>query len=138
MPSKSAVKPTSMQVATQAIKPVRPFNRFGASKIANTGSDPQGSYKHFIQNDPFTNIDVHRDHNEKHISETAIKIPQGQVPYGTTTQTYKMGMTTEAKLDRQKLGITSKTFPRNLTDNVSFEPPEQQRRFQQVYDQIVT
>ena len=48
MPSKSAVKPTSMQVATQAIKPVRPFNRFGASKIANTGSDPQGSFKHFV------------------------------------------------------------------------------------------
>ena len=34
------VKPNAMQIATSTVKPVRPFNRFGASKIANTGLDP--------------------------------------------------------------------------------------------------
>ena len=34
------IKPTAMQIATTAVKPTRPFNRFGASKIAGTGSDP--------------------------------------------------------------------------------------------------
>lgn len=49
-----------------------------------------------------------------------------------------MGLSTDAKLEREKLGIVSRTFPRNSTDNVSFEPPEQSRPFQAVYDQIVT
>lgn len=127
-----------MQIATTSIKPVRPFNRFGASKIAGTGSDPQGSYKNFILQDTFKNIDVKRDRFEATKAETSIKIPAGQVPYGTTTMTYKMGLSCDAKLDREKLGITSKTFPRNVTDNVSFEPPEQSRPFQAVFDAIVT
>lgn len=99
-------KPSAMQIATTAVKPVKPYNRFGKSKIENTGIDPQGSYLHFIQNDAFKNIDVRRDYNEAHKSETAVKIPHGQVPYGTTVHTYQLGLTTDAKLDREKLGIS--------------------------------
>ena len=70
--------------------------------------------------------------------ETSVKIPVGQVPFGTTTHTFKLGLSVDAKLDRDKLGIKSRIFPRNVTDNVSFEPPEQSRPFQSVYDAIVT
>lgn len=56
------------------------------------------------------------------------------MPFGTTTETYKLGLSNDAKLKRSDLGITSKTFPRNETDNISFEPPEQSRPFQAVYD----
>ena len=65
-----------------------------------------------------------RDRNEATKHETSIKIPAGKVPYGTTTETFKMGLTCEAKLDRLRLGIKTRTYPRNTTDNVSFEPPE--------------
>jgi hypothetical protein len=71
------VKPNAMQIATSTVKPVRPFNRFGASKIANTGLDPQGSFKHFVQNDPIKNIDLARDRFESTKHETSIKIPKG-------------------------------------------------------------
>ena len=82
----------------RAIKPVRSFNRFGTSKIDGTGCDPQGSYRHFVKNDPITNIDVHRDRLFTTRSETSIKIPKGQVPYGTSTHTYKLGLGTDGKL----------------------------------------
>ena len=131
-------KPNAMQVATTAIKPVRPFERFAATKKAGTGIDPDGSYRNFVKNDTYKNIDVHRDHAESHKEETAVKIPLGQVPFGTATCTYRMGLSTDAKLEREKLGIVTRTFPRNATDNVSFEPPEQSRPFQAVFDQIVT
>ena len=49
-----------------------------------------------------------------------------------------MGLTTEAKINREKLGIVTKVAPRNLTDNISFEPPAQNRKFQGVYDAMVT
>ena len=81
---------------------------------------------------------MRRDHFEQIKDEVSVKIPKGQVPFGTTTHTYKMGLTCDAKLDRERLGISHKTFPRNHTDNVSFEPPEQSRPFQAVYDQMVT
>ena len=54
-------RPNQMQVATTSVKPVRPYNRFGQSKIAGTGLDPHGSYKHFINNDTYKNIDIARD-----------------------------------------------------------------------------
>lgn len=81
---------------------------------------------------------MRRDHYDATKAETSIKIPAGQVPFGTTTHTYRMGLSCDAKLDREKLGIKTRTFPRNVTDNVSFEPPEQSRPFQAVYDSIVT
>ena len=133
-----AAKPSALQISTNKPNPVRPYCRFPATKVANTGKDPMGSYSHFVKQDPFQNLDWKRDHQKEHIHETAVKIPAGQVPYGTTTHTYKLGMSNEAKLEREKLGIQHKTFPRNPTDNMSFEPPAQERPFQQVYDKIVT
>jgi hypothetical protein len=127
-----------MQIATNAVKPVRPFSRFTSTKVAGTGVDPQGSYRDFINKDTFKNVDVRRDHNEENKEENSIKIPKGQVPYGTTTHTFKLGLSVDSKLEREKLGIKSRIFPRNVTDNVSFEPPEQSRPFQSVYDAIVT
>ena len=73
-----------MQLATTKVNPVRPYNRFGPSKVADTGIDPFGSYKHFVENDPITNIDIHRDHLKTVIKKESVKIPRGQVPYGTT------------------------------------------------------
>jgi len=70
-------KPSAMQIATTNPKPVRPYNRFGASKIADTGKDPQGSFASFTKKDPYKNIDVKRDHHEATKHETSIKIPQG-------------------------------------------------------------
>ena len=67
---------------------------------------------------------MRRDNFENTKHETSIKIPAGQVPYGTSTMTYKIGLGCDAKLDREKLNITKRIFPRNTTDNVSFEPPE--------------
>ena len=49
-----------------------------------------------------------------------------------------MGLGTDAKLDRQALQIKTRTFPRNTTDNISFDPPESNRPFQTVYDLITT
>ena len=134
----SLKRPNAMQLATTAVKPVRPYNRFGAQKIADTGVDPDAGYKHFLTQDPFKNIDVHRDRCCATIMETSVRVPIGQVPYGTTTRTYALGMTLDAKLDRQKLGIEARNFPRNKTDNLSFEAPSSTRPFQKVFDQVVT
>ena len=40
-----------------------------------------------------------------------------------------MGLNLDAKLDREKLNITARPFPRNLNDNISFDAPEQDRPF---------
>ena len=66
-----------MQLATTAIKPVRPYERFAATKKAGTGIDPDGSYRNFVKNDTYKNIDVHKEHAHAHINETAVKIPHG-------------------------------------------------------------
>ncbi len=70
-----SVKPSAMQIATSRPKPVRPYNRFGAQKIADTGKDPLGSFAAFIKHDPFKNIDVYRDRHEATKHETSVKIP---------------------------------------------------------------
>ena len=127
-----------MQQATTQSNPVKPYQRFPATKVCNTGRDPMGAYQHFVKNDPITSLNWKRDNQKDNINETSIKIPKGQVPFGTATETYKMGLDNDAKVPRDKLGISQKTFPRNPTDNLSFEPPVQDRPFQQVYDKIVT
>ena len=70
-----------------------------------------------------------RDQHEATKHETSVKIPLGQVPFGTTVCTYRLGLNNNAKLDRERLGIETKTFPRNTTDNLSFEPPAANRPF---------
>jgi hypothetical protein len=48
-------------------------------------------------------------------------------PVGTTKFTYKLA-NSEGKLDRSK--IEPRVFPRNPTDNISFDPPANDRPFQ--------
>ena len=109
-----------MQVATTKPAPVRPYQRFPATKVCDTGRDAMGAYMAFVSKDPVTNLNWKRDHHKDNISETAIKIPVGKCPHGTTVHTYKLGMSADAKLDREVLGIKHKTFARNPTDKLSF------------------
>lgn len=133
----SLQRPNKMQEAFSAIKPVRPFARFSPVKVANTGVDSLGAYKAFLEKDTITNIDVRRDHHKRTIHDTTVKIPPGQVPVGTTKETYKKGLTNDAKLDREGLGISPRVFPRNPTNNISAEAPDNNRRFQSVYDSMI-
>lgn len=45
-------------------------------------------------------------------------------------------MDTKGKLDRT--GFETKTFPRNKTDNISVDPPANERPFQKLYDEMIT
>ena len=60
------------------------------------------------------------------------------MPYGTTTHTYRLGLGADAKLDRDAKSISHKSFPRNPTDNLSFDPPAKDRPFQRVFDNMAT
>ena len=107
-------------------------------KSAMTGIDPEGNFKNFIKRDPTKNIDVHRDRKFDSRHEDNVKIPVGQVPFGTTKCTYKKGLSTDGRLKREELGILAKTFPRNPTDNISSDPPAQERPFQGLFDRMVS
>lgn len=89
-----------MQKSTTKANPVRPYCRFPATKVASTGRDPMGGYSYFVSKDPFQNLDWKRDHQKEHINETAVKIPAGKCPHGTTVHTYSLGLGADAKLNR--------------------------------------
>jgi len=99
--------------------------------------DSSGAYLNFIKHDAINNMDVHRDRKDTLKDENFVKIPIGQVPYGTTKCTYKMGLDTDGKVQRDRLNIASKTYPRNPTDHVSFDPPAQSRPFQKLFDKMI-
>ena len=130
-------KPSPLQMSMNQVKPVRPYQRFKPATVMNSGVSPHGAYSGFVKKDVKTNIDVHKE-REKLRSKSEMRIPVGQVPFGTTTCTYKMGLGTNAKLDRTGKGITDHKFPRNPTDNLSFDPPANARSFQQIYDKLAT
>ena len=88
-----------MQEAFSAIRPVRPFQRFSPVKVANTGVDSLGAYRAFLEKDVIQNIDLRRDLNRRR--NTELNMPP--VPAGTTKQTYKIGLTKDAKLDRGRI-----------------------------------
>ena len=99
---------------------------------AHSGSNPDGSYLEFLKKDPYKNIDVHRDSkppppDSSHMAH--------KWPVGTTKFTYHK-VTNEGKLDRT--GMEPRVFPRNKTDNISFDPPANERSFQKEYDLMVT
>jgi hypothetical protein len=77
----------------------------------------------FVKKDPCKNIDIHRDTRP---APPDYQIGSSKWPVGTTKFTYKM-INDEGKLDRTK--IEAKTFPRNKTDNISFDPPANERPF---------
>ena len=106
--------------------------------VCDTGISPTGSFVDFIHKDPIIALNRHRDREATIKNEIYVKIPVGQVPHGTTKYTYKLGLDTDAKIDREKKGIQTKVFPRNPTDNINSEAPAIERPFQKLYDQMVT
>ena len=108
---------------SKTVKPVKPYSRFPKTMMADTGINPTGSFVAFIGKDPTIALNRHRDYERTVKDEIYQKIPIGQVPYGTTKCTYKLGLDTDAKLNRSKMGFETKVFPRNPTDNISSEPP---------------
>ena len=60
---------------------------------------------------------------------------KGKWAVGTTKTTFSR-VTDDGLLDRKH--IETKTFPRNPTDNISFDPPAVERPFQKLYDEMVT
>ena len=111
------------------MKPVKPYRRFPKTMTADSGINPTGSFVDFIRKDPTIALDRHRDYERTVKDEIYVKVPTGQVPYGTTKHTYKLGLDNDAKLRRGPLGIEAKVFPRNPTDNISSEPPAVERPF---------
>ena len=79
--------------------------------------------------DTLSNLDVHRARKRLSRFEDHVSIPKGKVPYGTAKCTYRLGLGTDGKLQRDALGFTTQVFPRNPTDNISSEPPAVERPF---------
>ena len=61
---------------------------------------------------------------------------KNKVPYGTTTHQYKTGKILDGKLDRTN--ITFKEPARNVTDHISYNPPDSTKPQQRVYDLMMT
>ena len=59
-----------------------------------------------------------------------------KIPSGTTTHIFKTGKISDGRLDRAN--ITIKENPRNITDHVSYNPPNSSNPQQKVYDKMVT
>ena len=116
-------------------KPVRPYKRFMDTKKCDTGIDPVKNYQHFIKNDTFTSM--HKTRRTITLEENYAQIPRGKVPFGTTKHTFKLGLSTDGRLDRNSLGYQTQTFPRSPTDHISSEPPAQERPFQNLFDRMI-
>ena len=99
---------------------------------SSSGTDPHGSFLEFLKKDPRQNIDVHRD-----FASHTIDLDQYKERWaiGTTKMTLNK-VSSHGLLDRTK--YTSQIFPRNKTDNISFDPPAIERPFQRIYDEMVT
>ena len=89
--------------------------------MAHSGINPHGSFLEFLKKDPYKNIDVHRDAQPP---APDVSLMKSKWPVGTTKHTYHK-VNDEGKLDRT--GIETKTFPRNKTVNLSFDPPANER-----------
>ena len=87
------------------VSPVKPYKRFMDSKIDSTGMDPVAHQARFFMRE--NSIDVHRYEKLGRIprSDPSCKLTPGKIPVGTTKCTVKIGMTPDAKLDRNALGI---------------------------------
>ena len=85
--------------------PVRPYNRFMDGTRADSGVNMQANYARFSIKE--SGLDKYRDSRMGTIPRkgSLTEIPTGKVPYGTTKCTYKMGLSTEAKLDRASKSI---------------------------------
>ena len=108
-------------------KPVRPFKRFMDTTRCDTGINPTKNFEHFISRDPSQHM--HRTRRTITLRHEHSSVPRGKVPFGTTKCTFNLGLTTDGKLDRESIGYKTMSFPRSPTDNISAEPPAQERPF---------
>ena len=101
--------------------PVRPYKRFMDGTSADSGVNMQANYARFVIKE--SGLDKYRESRMGTIPRKGsnTEIPKGKVPHGTTKCTYKMGLSTDAKLDRTSRSIEVKTFPVNPTDHISQE-----------------
>ena len=100
--------------------------RFKASTIAHSGTNPLGPFATFTSKDTIKNIDVRRDEKPPVNVETEFAFMKNRIPYGATTYIYKTGkLDNDYKLDRTN--IEQKELPRNKTDHVSYDPPGSNR-----------
>ena len=86
-------------------KPVRPYRRFIAGKTCDTGHDPVKTLKHFIGRDTIQAL--HTTRRTITLREDYDSVPRGKVPFGCTKQTFKLGLTSDAKMDRESLGFST-------------------------------
>lgn len=104
---------------------------------AHSGVNPLGAFGAFMSKDPIKNIDVRRDDRPAVNVETDFGFMKGKVPSGTQTFTFRTGkLTQDGRLNRQN--IETREPPRNKTDNVSYDPPQNNRPQQRVYDLMMT
>ena len=115
--------------------PVRPYNRFMTIKVADSAVDQTKNLERFMMKEG--SLDAYREDRRGTLAIVDSPVPKGQVPYGTTKCTYKIGLGVDARLDRYKLGIETHTFPKNPTDKFGGDPPPSQRPFQGLFDQMV-
>ena len=71
-------------------KPVRPFKRFMETKKCDTGIDQFKIFENFAKRDPF--YSMHQKRRTILLNEEHPTVPKGQVPFGTTKYTYKLGL----------------------------------------------
>lgn len=89
----------------------------------HSGINPHGSYLEFLKKDPIKNIDVHRDSIGAAPDLTEHK---DKWAIGTTKHIFKQ-VNAKGKIDRRTIETVS--FPRNPTDNISYDPPANDRPF---------
>mmetsp|Transcript_6467 Transcript_6467/g.5772 ORF Transcript_6467/g.5772 Transcript_6467/m.5772 type:complete len:130 (+) Transcript_6467:3-392(+) len=99
----------------------RPIERFKPTSLAHSGVNPNGGFIEFTRKDILRNIDVHKDNKSVPLQQAR----QGW-PSGTTKCTFNK-VNESGVLDRSVM--ESMIFPRNPTDNVSFDPPAMERSF---------
>ena len=75
------------------------------TKKCNTGIDPVKNFENFISRDP--SFSMHRTRRTITLQEDYASVPKGQVPYGTTKCTYRLGLTNDGKLDRKSVGYAT-------------------------------
>ena len=95
-----------------------------------------GGFTEFTRKDPIKNIDVQRDSRPPapDISYLSTRWAVGTKKYTAATEK----VTEKGHLDRTNIDST-KVWPRNKTDNISFEPPPvSDSPFQKNFDEMVT
>ncbi len=85
-----------------------------------------------MKKDPFYNIDVHRD----------ARPPPPDISYLSNKWAVGTKKANFSKVDDSgnlvRTSIETRSFPRNPTDVISYDPPADERPFQRVFDEMLT